>query len=63
MAAMTRLSFNIGPYGKNVQKSSPLKPVSQFLKQTWLEWSLGGQLSKLCPVIPTSIQDSHRQWI
>ena len=23
-------SYNIGPYGKNVEKSSPLKPVSQF---------------------------------
>jgi hypothetical protein len=30
MATMTRLNFNIGPYGKNVEKSSPLKPVSQF---------------------------------
>ena len=38
---------------------SPLKPVN--LKQTWHEWSLGGQLSKLCPVTPTSIQDGRRQ--
>jgi hypothetical protein len=28
-----------------------------YLKQTWHEWSLGGQLSKLCLVTPTSIQD------
>jgi hypothetical protein len=31
------------------------------LKQTWHEWSLGGQLSKLCHVTPTSIQDGRRQ--
>jgi hypothetical protein len=32
-----------------------------FVKQTWDEWSLGGQLSKLCPVTPTSIQDGNHQ--
>jgi hypothetical protein len=40
--AMTRLNFNIGPYGKNVYKSSPLKPVSQFkANMAWmvLRWS------------------------
>jgi hypothetical protein len=31
------------------------------LKQTWHEWSLGGQLSKLCPVTQTSIQDGRHQ--
>jgi hypothetical protein len=31
------------------------------LKQTWHEWSLNGQLSKLYPVIQTSIQDGHYQ--
>jgi hypothetical protein len=31
------------------------------LKQTWHEWSLDGQLSKLCPVTPTSIQDGRHQ--
>jgi hypothetical protein len=30
-------------------------------KQTWHEWSLGGQLSKLCSVTLTSIQDGHHQ--
>jgi hypothetical protein len=30
-------------------------------KQTWHEWSLGGQLSKLCPATLTSIQDGHHQ--
>jgi hypothetical protein len=30
MATVSGHSFNIGPYGKNVLKSSPLKPVSQF---------------------------------
>ena len=28
----TYCSFNIGPYGKNVLKSSPLKLVSQYSK-------------------------------
>jgi hypothetical protein len=42
MATMTRLNFNIGPYGKNVEKSSPLKPVSQFLlKAAHLGWRSG----------------------
>jgi hypothetical protein len=35
--------------------------VVSSLKQTWHEWSLGGQLSKLCPVTLTSIQDGHHQ--
>jgi hypothetical protein len=30
MATISGHSFNIGPYGKYVLKSSPLKPVSQF---------------------------------
>jgi hypothetical protein len=29
-------------------------------KQTLVEWSLGGLLPKLCPVIPTSNQDGHQ---
>jgi hypothetical protein len=36
-------SFNIGPYGKYVLKSSPLKPVSQFkANMAWmvLKWSI-----------------------
>ena len=32
MAVFSGLSFNIGPYGKKVLKSSPLKPVSQYSK-------------------------------
>jgi hypothetical protein len=42
MAAISGHSFNIGPYGKYVQKSSPLKPVSQFkANMAWmvLKWS------------------------
>jgi hypothetical protein len=35
------------------------KPIS---KQTWHEWSLNGQLSKLYPVTQNSIQDGHHQW-
>jgi hypothetical protein len=31
------------------------------LKQTWHEWSLNGQLSKLYPVTQTAIQDGHHQ--
>ena len=31
------------------------------LKQTWHEWSLNGQLSKLYPVTQTPIQDGHHQ--
>jgi hypothetical protein len=31
------------------------------LKQTWHEWSLNAQLSKLYPVTQTSIQDGHHQ--
>jgi hypothetical protein len=30
MAAVSGHSFNIGPYGKNVEKMFTLKPVSQF---------------------------------
>ena len=30
------------------------------LNQTMVEWSLDGPLPKLCPVIPTSNQDSHQ---
>jgi hypothetical protein len=30
MATISGHSFNIGPYGKNVLKKIPLKPVSQF---------------------------------
>ena len=30
------------------------------LNQTLVEWSLDGPLPKLCPVIPTSIQDGHQ---
>jgi hypothetical protein len=28
--------------------------------QTLVEWSLGGHLPKLCPMIPTSNQDGHQ---
>ena len=29
------------------------------LNQTLLKWSLGGPLSKLCPLVPSCIQDGH----
>jgi hypothetical protein len=62
MATISGHSLNIGPYGKNVFKIFPLKPVSQFnSKQTWHGWSLNGQLSKLSPVTQTSIQDGCHQ--
>jgi hypothetical protein len=37
MAAVSGHSFNIGPYGKNVLKIFPLKPVSLFA----LNWLTG----------------------
>ena len=43
MVAISGLSFNIGPYGKYVYKSSPLKPESQFkANMAWmgLKWSI-----------------------
>jgi hypothetical protein len=42
--------------GKNVLKSSPLKLVSQYSKHV-----IGGQLPKLCSVIPISVQNGRRQ--
>jgi hypothetical protein len=35
MAIISEHSFNIGPYGKYVLKSSSLKPVSQFKAHGW----------------------------
>jgi hypothetical protein len=40
MATISGHSFNIGSYGKYVQKSSPLKPVSQFKAWMVLKWSI-----------------------
>jgi hypothetical protein len=43
MAAISGHSFDIGPYGKYVQKSSPLKPGSQFkANMAWmvLKWPI-----------------------
>jgi hypothetical protein len=34
--------------------------VQWFCNQTLVEWSLGGPLPKLCPVIPTSNQDGRQ---
>jgi hypothetical protein len=42
--------------GKNILKSSPLKPVSQNSKHV-----IGGQLPKLCSVTPISVQNSRHQ--
>jgi hypothetical protein len=44
------------PMGKNVLKSSPLKPVSQYSKHV-----IDGQVPKLCSVIPISVQNGRRQ--
>ena len=42
--------------GDEIKKnSSPLK----LLSQTLLKWSLGGPLSKLCPSVPSCIQDGR----
>ena len=32
------------------------------LNQTLLKWSLGGPLSKLCPSVPSCIQDGRRHY-
>jgi hypothetical protein len=43
MVAISGHSIYIGPYGKYVLKSSPLKPVSQFkVNMAWmvLKWSI-----------------------
>ena len=40
MTAISGHSFNIGPYGKYILKSSPLKPVSQFKAWMVLKWSI-----------------------
>jgi hypothetical protein len=37
-------------------------PKNEHFWQVWLnKHGMNGQLSKLCPVTPTSIQDGHRQ--
>jgi hypothetical protein len=46
---------------KKMFKSLLLRNQLVNLKQTWHEWSLGGQLSKIYPVTQTSIQDGHHQ--
>jgi hypothetical protein len=43
--------------GKNVLKSSPLKPVSQYSKHVIDRWSLGGQLPELRSVTLISVQN------
>jgi hypothetical protein len=58
MATISRHSFNIGPYGKYVLKSSPLKPVSQFkANMAWmvLKWSI--------LKIVFSDPDPHQRWL
>ena len=61
MAAVSGHSFNIGPYGKNNEKSSCLKLLGQIGDQTLMEWSLGDSLSELYPLDRRSIQDGRRQ--
>ena len=53
MAAISGHSFNIGPYGKNNEKSSCLKQLDQWGQDlTLVEWSLDGPLSELYPLDP-----------
>jgi hypothetical protein len=52
--------FPIGSYVKTTL--CPLKVAILDGGQTWHEWSLNGQLSKLYPVTQSSIQDGHHQW-
>jgi hypothetical protein len=44
---------------KFVKKNILLWNYWANLNQTLLKWSLGGPLSKLCPSVPTYIQDGH----
>jgi hypothetical protein len=49
MATISGHSFNIGPYGKYAQKSSPLKPVSQFkANMAWMGIADQCQKQKSC---------------
>jgi hypothetical protein len=51
MATISGHSFNIGSYGKYVQKSSPLKPVSQFKAWMVLKWSFFSNVEHFSPGI------------
>jgi hypothetical protein len=59
MGPGSHVGFLISAKNKNLVYDHPLKISAKF--GSWHEWSLGGQLSKLCPVTPTSIQDGRRQ--
>ena len=56
MAPTAELSLTQDPMG-NSHKNLLLRNHWANCNQTLVEWSLDGPLSKLCPVIPTSIQD------
>ena len=58
MAAISGHSFNIGPYGKNNEKSSCLKLLDQ-LGPNFDGMVLDGLLSELYPLDPRSIQDGR----
>ena len=45
--------------GMKLKKNLLLWNYWANLNQTWLKWSLGGPLSKLCPSVPSCIQDGH----
>jgi hypothetical protein len=57
MATISGHSFNIGPYGKYVKKSSSLKPVSQFKAN--MAWMV---LKWLTFKIISSDPDPHPKW-
>ena len=46
--------------GDEILKNLLLWKYWANLHQTWLEWSLDGPLSKLCPTIPTSEQNGRQ---
>ena len=53
-------SFVIRPSTFHIQINLLLRNHWANCNQALMEWSLGGPLPKLCPVIPTSNQDGHQ---
>ena len=60
MAAVSGHSFNIGPYGKNNEKSSSLKQLDQW-GLNFDGMVLGWSPFRMYPLDPRSIQDGHHQ--
>jgi hypothetical protein len=68
MGPVSHVGFPISAKNKYLVYDHPMNISAKFgsnlfcgFRKKEHEWSLGGQLSKLCPVTPTSIQNGHRQ--